>query len=128
MTVSPPFGVAQEGRVWPQARHSHKTNGANSARGCGHSSDLTGVTGNSSGLVKGEAGGLRAEMVIAAFGAGSAAQPAAGTWLGQDSGYMRINLNSWDILKIIIDVELHLLVVWELCALSFFTQGLEACF
>lgn len=41
---------------------------------------------------------------------------------------MRINLNSWDILKIIIDVELHLLVVLELCALSFFTQGLAACF
>lgn len=56
------------------------------------------------------------------------ASPAAGMCLGQHPDNMRINLNSWDILKIIIDVELHLLVVLELCALSFFTQGLAACF
>jgi len=70
-------------------------------------------------------------MGITAFRSSSEApwaSPAAGKCLGQDSDNMRISLNSLDILKIIIDVELHLLVVLELCALSFFTQGLEACF
>lgn len=75
--------------------------------------------------MKDEADWLRAEMGITAFRPGSAAppaSPAAGMCLGQDSDNMRIDLNSWDILKIIIDVELHLLVVLELCALSFFTR------
>lgn len=75
--------------------------------------------------MKGEAHWLRAEMGITAFRRGSAAplaRPAVGTCLGQDSHYMRINLDSWHILKIVIEVELHLLVVLELCALSFFTQ------
>lgn len=97
----------------------------------GSPSDLAGVTGGRSGRVKEEADWLRAEMDLTALSPGSAAplaSPAAGMCLGQDSDNMRINLNSQDILKIIIDVELHLLVVLELCALSFFTQGLAACF
>lgn len=87
-----------------------------------HSSDLAGIIGNRSGLVKDGADGLRAEM-SATFRPSSAAPPAslaAGTCLLQDSGNMEINLNLSNILKIIIDVELHLLVVLELCALSFF--------
>lgn len=92
---------------------------------------MAGITGNSSGLATDEADWLKADRGITAFEPSSAAPPA---WsvveicLGQDSDNMRINLNSWDILKIIIDVELHLSVVLELCALSFFAQGLEAGF
>ena len=70
-------------------------------------------------------------MGVTAFRPGSAvprASLAAGRWLWQDSDNMRMNVNSWGILKIIVDVELHLFLVLELYALSFFTQGLEACF
>lgn len=118
MAPDPPFAQSTGIKFCPRLRRCH----------C---SDLAGVTGGRSGLAKGDAERLRAEMGITAFRPGPAAppaSPAAGTRLRQDSANRRINLNSWDILKIIIDVELHLLVVLELCALSFFTQGLEACF
>lgn len=75
-----------------------------------------------------ERGGRDGQSCSQPGSAAPLAAPAAGMCLGQDSDNMRINLNSQDILKIIIDVELHLLVVLELCALSFFTQGLVACF
>lgn len=126
------FGTTQEGRVWPQpALQQHVRVTFCPQLQSGSPSGLAGVTGGRSGRVKEEADWLRAEMDITALSPGSAAplaSPAAGMCLGQDSGNMRINLNSRDILKIIIDVELHLLVVLELCALSFFTQGLAACF